>query len=131
MLIGGFLYNDIMDNGFDKSKHLCLVRDIEMLFSEGKRVTCFPFRAVYMRREDVAGVKVMFIARKKLFRHAVDRNRWKRMMREAYRVRQDILEGLNLNIAIIVIDDRIAESSRVGAKMDELLTTISKREKTC
>ena len=120
-----------MDNGFDKSKHLCLVRDIEMLFSVGKRVTCFPFRAVYMRREDVAGVKVMFIARKKLFRHAVDRNRWKRMMREAYRVRQDILEGLNLNIAIIVIDDRIAESSHVGAKMNELLTTISKREKTC
>ncbi|MCQ2344058.1 MAG: ribonuclease P protein component [Paludibacteraceae bacterium] len=120
-----------MDNGFDKSKHLCLEKNIELLFSEGKRVTCFPFRAVYRQREEGEGVKMMFVAQKKNFRHAVDRNRWKRMMREAYRVRQGILEGMDLDIAIMVIDNKMAGGSYVGQKMEELLGIIYSKTHLC
>lgn len=113
--------------GFDKSRHLCSEKNIELLYAEGKRVTCFPFRAVYRPRNDNEGVKLMVVARKKNFHHAVDRNRWRRMMREAYRVRQNILQGANLDLAILVIDTKMAESSRVGEKMEELLNTICRK----
>lgn len=120
-----------MDNGFDKSKHLCSEKDVALLYERGKKVTCFPFRAVYRLREEGYGVKVMFVVRKKDFHHAVDRNRWKRMMREAYRTKQGLLEGLNLDIAVLVIVSKMMDSGRVAEKMEELLRTISNRTCLC
>lgn len=110
--------------GFDKSRHLCLERDIDPIFAEGRKLNCFPFRMLYRVRREETGVRLLIIARKKNFRHAVDRNRWRRMIREAYRVRQSMLEGLNLDICIIVVDTKMEESSFVSERMQKMLTTL-------
>lgn len=81
--------------GFPKSQHLSLQRDIDALFAEGNRSTvAFPVRAVW---REVAWdghsprVKVLVSVSKRKFKHAVDRNRAKRQMREAYRLNKHLL----------------------------------------
>ena len=110
--------------GFDKTRHICLQRDIDPLFAEGSKLTCYPFRVLYRVRREEVGVRLLIIARKRNFHHAVDRNRWRRMIREAYRVRQSILEGLNIDICIIVIDTKVEESAYVSERMQKMLTTL-------
>lgn len=111
-------------NRFRKSQRLCSEKEIGCLYDEGKRITCFPFRVVYRPRGEGEGVKVMIVAPKRNFKHAVDRNRWRRMIREAYRVRQGILEGLDIDISILVIESKMVESNYVGEKMEKMLMMI-------
>ena len=69
---------------------------IEALFDSGRSrsVSAFPLRAVFRtteRREGSAPVLVLISVPKKRFRHAVDRNRVKRQIREAYRHHKELL----------------------------------------
>lgn len=84
--------------GFPKPEHLTLQRDIDALFAAGGHsAVAFPVRAVW-RLAEWSGrgprVKVLVSVSKRKFKHAVDRNRAKRQMREAYRLNKYIL-GFN------------------------------------
>jgi ribonuclease P protein component len=65
-----------------KSKKL-----IEQLFTEGKVVTVYPLRLVYIKTdfEDESILKTSVSVSKRLHKTAVARNRIKRLLREAYR----------------------------------------------
>ena len=69
-----------------KSKKL-----IEQLFVEGKSVSAFPLRLVYMEVEfdDDSKQKTGVSVSKRNFKRAVDRNSIKRLLREAYRLQKD------------------------------------------
>ena len=72
-----------MKNGFNKSQHLCGETTISQLFREGKAFLVFPLRVVYRIEKRVEGdkratVRVLTSVPKKQFKHAVDRNRFKR-----------------------------------------------------
>lgn len=66
---------------------------IERLYQEGQSVKAFPLRMVYLQTEHTSnfpaqmGVSVP----KRKFKHAVDRNRIKRLLRESYRLQKDIV----------------------------------------
>ena len=62
---------------------------IAALYKEGKRFTVWPLRVTYMPTD--GETQVLVWAPKSLFKHAVQRNRLRRLMREAYRMNQDIL----------------------------------------
>lgn len=80
-----------MDNTFHKSERLCSKKAIEALFEEGSsNIVAFPLRAVY-RSVPQPGVRVMISVSKHKFRHAVDRNRVKRQIRESYRLNKHII----------------------------------------
>lgn len=75
--------------GFPKSEHLCGRTCFQQLFKEGTVYYASSVKLVCHRQPAsafriLAGVSVP----KKLFRHAVDRNRIKRLLREAYRLRK-------------------------------------------
>ena len=69
-----------------KSKKL-----IEQLFVEGKSVSAFPLRLVYMevKFDDDSKQKTGVSVSKRNFKRAVDRNSIKRLLREAYRLQKD------------------------------------------
>ena len=81
-------------NEFPKSEKLCGQLRIAALYKEGHRFTAFPMRVTYLQIPDSnEAPKVLIWAPKSLFKHAVDRNRLRRLMREAYRLNAQTLRA--------------------------------------
>ena len=82
-----------MDFTFSKKEKLKSSKVIDLLFSEGKSVSKYPLRLVYVEcdNEDNVAIKMGVSVSKKHFKHAVDRNYYKRVLRECYRLNKSIL----------------------------------------
>lgn len=128
-----------MKNGFDKSQHLCGETTISQLFREGKAFLVFPLRVVYRVmprnvgthgsyvRNERATVRVLTSVPKKQFKHAVDRNRFKRLIRESYRLQKHELvavldeKGLVMDVAFTVVHNQIPKFDYLKQRMAKIL----------
>ena len=113
-------------NGFGKEERLCGSSYVDMLFSKGNRsIGAFPIRLVWLTVPTSAftGVKVLISAPKRHFKHAVDRNRIKRQIREFYRCSSEPLHvavdrlGMGLALGIIFTDDKLWTTSDLVPKL--------------
>jgi ribonuclease P protein component len=76
-----------------KNERLKSRKQIEYLFSEGKKLTLAPFRIHYsLNKSETASLQFGAGASSRTFKKAVDRNRIKRLMREAYRLQKETLQ---------------------------------------
>lgn len=124
-----------MDTSLPKKEHLCGEIRINKLFAGGKAFIAYPVRVVYMvpTEEQVVAVRIMFSVPKKKFKRAVDRNRIKRLMREAYRLNKNILvekcieKNIRLQIAFHYVADQELEFDVIEAKIIQALTRISEK----
>ena len=106
---------------------------IEQLFSEGKSISVYPLRMVYLKtefQEESVQFKTGVSVSKRNFKNAVDRNRIKRLLREAYRLNKsayfnNILSSYALMILYIGKDGTDFDS--VDRKMKKLLDAFSKK----
>ena len=70
---------------------------IDLLFSKGKSVSKYPLRLVFVEsdygipEDSDQKLKMGVSVSKKYFKHAVDRNYFKRVLRETYRLNKHIL----------------------------------------
>ncbi len=121
-------------NTFRKNERLTLKREIDELFTPGsKSFAAYPIRAVCrLAAFNASDVKVLMSVSKRHFHHAVDRNRAKRQMREAYRTNKSIITGAvnslnaagerrSLNVAFIWLSDEPQDSALVERKIKNLL----------
>ena len=108
---------------------------IEALFDSGKSrsVSAFPLRAVYQtseRREGSAPVQVLISVPKKRFHHAVDRNRVKRQIREAYRRHKELLwqqipDDKMVLLGFVWLSDRHSPTVEVERRLVSILQRIA------
>lgn len=92
-----------MDFSYPKNEKLKSRKTIDLLFTEGKSVSKFPLRLVYIPMEE-SDEKIKFgvSVSKKHFKKAVDRNYFKRVLRECYRLNKNlILDKINQPFAIM------------------------------
>ncbi|MGB5420320.1 ribonuclease P protein component [Algibacter sp.] len=77
-----------MSKTYSKKDKLKSKKLIDQLFTEGQSVSAFPLRLVYLGAsfEDEVIAKTGVSVSKRNFKTAVDRNRIKRLLREAYRL---------------------------------------------
>lgn len=101
-------------------------------------MVAFPLRIVYMRKErkpeddeKAPPVSILISVPKKRFRHAVDRNRMKRMVREAYRINKHILwealagRSYGIVLAFICIADAMPSYHQVEKRVIKSLSKIA------
>ena len=120
---------------FPKAEHLVSNKDTEALFTSGSRAfTVFPVRAVFRKVEECTfPAMVMISVGKRHFRHAVDRNRAKRQIREAYRLHKHVLwdalnsQGTHLHMAFVWLSDEPVPSEQVETAVTKLLQIISEK----
>jgi len=77
---------------YPKNEKLKSKTTIDLLFTEGKSVSKYPLRLVYVENLDAdEKIKIGVSVSKKHFKNASDRNYFKRLLRESYRLNKHLL----------------------------------------
>lgn len=145
-----------MRNTFTKAERLCSQSAIDWLFDgHGSAFTVWPLRVVWKVKPastEVAGPvdaaaegdrsageprkapvlpQLLISVPKKRFHHAVDRNRVKRLIREAYRKNSGTLascaawNGVALTMAVVYVGDEIVSAAQVEQRVNAAIQRIS------
>lgn len=106
---------------YNKNEKLKSQKAIEQLFLDGKSISAYPLRLVYLKNENLTktGVSVS----KRNFKKAVDRIRVKRLLREAYRTNKNMLIDNNIaphSFMILYISKEMPDFTLVNTKMKAL-----------
>lgn len=128
----------------EKLRHKSLV---DKLFAEGKTIYEYPLRVTVrtLTAEELAGsfrtevparignMQMLITVPKKKLRHAVDRVRMRRLIRESYRLNRHILreeienrpEIATLSMAFIYLDKNLSDYATIERKMIKILRKIA------
>src|ERR1044071_4741839 len=107
---------------------------IEQLFKEGRSFVLYPYRVYYKMNPAAANSYLQFGigVGSKNFKKAVDRNRIKRVTREAYRLQKNELQEqlkekkLQLNIFLIYTDKELPVFNTIKEKLQVILNRFMK-----
>ena len=120
-------------NKYEKLKSRKLIKQ---LFEEGKAISVFPLRLIYLKKEHTSKspIQASVSVSKRNFKLAVDRNRIKRLMREVYRLNKPQLYENVTNkylFMFIYLGKKEIEYKKLDKKMKEtinlFLNKISKK----
>lgn len=127
-----------MNARFPKAEHLCSRKLIDRLYTEGHRLMAFPYSVQWLPTggqgesdtDNTTPCQVMIVAPKRKFKHAVDRNRVRRLTRECYRLRKQHLHdflhehGISIAFSMVYVHNEIMPYSQLGHKMDKLIAAL-------
>lgn len=119
-----------------KNERIASRKLIDQLFagSSSHSLAAFPVRVVYIIKErarEETPVQVLVSVSKRHFRHAVDRNRAKRQLREAWRHHKETLASMMpadkcLAVAFLWLSDSPQPSAVVESRVSSLVQRIAK-----
>jgi len=117
-----------------KNERLKSRKSIEQLFSEGKKIITAPYKILYQLTRSAGSPSLLFGTgvSVKNFKKAVDRNRIKRLTREAYRLQKLTLQekiktnGARLNVFFIYTGKEVPAYNELYKKMGVVLKKLEK-----
>lgn len=120
-------------NTFGKEERISIQREIDLLFAESISFMAYPLRVLYVRQQPLSGAPcaVLISVPKKRFKHAVKRNRLKRLVREAYRLNKHKLlsdlqtQDSGLLLAFVYVGKEVAPFDTIEAAVRKALSTLS------
>lgn len=108
-----------------KEERIYLRSELNKLFASRGSFVCYPFRVVYLEvpRQELP-LKMMVSVPKRRLKHAVDRNRIKRLTREAYRLtKKELVEKIPSEVTLLVgfiyLKDRLSRYSTIQQAIEE------------
>jgi ribonuclease P protein component len=115
--------------GLPATERLKSRKQIDALFAARKGFAVFPIRVMYRFFPDAEqpGLQIGVSASKRSFKKAVDRNRIKRLLREAYRLqKEDVQEQLKVAgrrgvVFFLYTDKTITSFAEINAAMTKCL----------
>lgn len=115
---------------FRKEEKLCSQKLMGAMFLTGETLLVYPLKTVWRIVEEYplpVPVQVAFSVPKRLYKRAHDRNRLKRLMREAYRIKKQILydtlslTGTNISLMFIYIGKEELSFAKVDAAIAKVI----------
>ena len=123
---------------FPKSERLSFKRDIDHLFDNGQSFISFPLRIVYLPvtgdNHPEPGISALVCVPKKRIKHAVDRNRIKRLIRESFRLNKSeitdfcIGSGKLIHIGFMYVSNDVLPYPDMEKAMRKALYRICRQE---
>ena len=126
----------MVTEGLPKYERICKDNDIQALFDKGRGVSVYPYRVVDLFHKDESRpvtVRLLVSVSKKRFHHAVNRNRVKRLMREAWRKSKAPLyeicerDNISLDVALVYPATVIHSYEEMLAKTQKAVQEIVKK----
>jgi len=127
--------SEIKKYTYGKEEKLKSRKSIDEIFKTGESFPSYPFRIFYKEMDFDADVKaqVGVSVSKRNFKHAVDRNRIKRLMREAYRLnKHTLIDCLNKQVVVMIVYTQRKElpfdliNSKMNSTLKKLCADIEK-----
>lgn len=120
---------------FTKIERVTGDKRIETLFAKGKSFLSYPFRVVFHETvcDEKRSLSILISIPKKRLKSAVNRNRMKRLSREAYRLnKHQFIDGDNLrnehvDVAFIYVADKLCEYATVEKGIQKALKELNRR----
>lgn len=122
--------------GYHKKEKLKSRTELKAIFATGKSFSVFPIKVFFIEKNNTdisvpvtAGVGVS----SRHFKKAVDRNRIKRLLREAYRLEKQSLhqtlvdQSKSIAIFFLYLDKELPEYTLVREKMKESMEKLRKK----
>ncbi len=118
---------------FNHSERLKFRKHIETLFQNGEAFSVYPFRVVYnntnLRTAQDAPARAGFSVPKKKMRHAVQRNRIKRLLKEAWRMQKHLIYPLiatdrQLHLFFIFVGKEIPDWPSTEKAMSKIVANL-------
>ena len=116
-----------------KAEKLKSRKQIDRVFKEGRNFSVYPFRVFYLLSQTPAApIQAGFGAASRQFKKAVDRNRIKRLSREAWRLQKQPLidhfhaKGLSLAVFFVYTGKELPDYRLVSGKIDVALQKLIK-----
>lgn len=117
---------------FRKDERVTGEKRVETLFTQGVSFMAYPFRVVFLETAQLRTdpLSVLISIPKKRLRSAVDRNRMKRLTREAYRLNKHLFDGIlsgekaHIDLAFIYVKDTLSDFTTVEKGVRKALSTL-------
>ncbi len=123
----------IFNHSFPKEERLTSKVAIDQLFNNGNSLNVKPFKIRWLRdlERSTVNVKVLISVPKRIFKRAVDRNKLKRLFREAYRLNKHLLnnklDNKKVNVMFVYSSPKIISFSEMESYVVDAMNELVKK----